>query len=174
MSMGPVSGPGGPGDLLSALKSGRLQGGEAERLKAATQPMEGEFYQELFKAMRDTIPQDGLMGGGQGEEMFTSLMDQQFADAAAARSHRGIGAALYRHFVRASGLEGEVPPLADGGVRIEEEGEAPMELAGDPPPRPLLRSDPSSTPLERSGISQGASAVHAAGVPVTLETEGQG
>lgn len=96
---GGVSGP-GPGsvDLLSALRDGRIVG-ERARLKAATQLLEGQFYQMLFKAMRDTVPTGGLTSGGQGEDVFRSMLDQQVADAAAGQSHRGIGAALYRHFV---------------------------------------------------------------------------
>lgn len=86
-----------PRDALSALKDGRVQGHDA-RLRAATRLLEGTFYQELFKAMRETVPQGGALPGGAGEEMFTSLMDQHVADAAALKSDRGIGAALYRHF----------------------------------------------------------------------------
>lgn len=98
MSTGPVGGPGGPSDLLGALRDGRIQG-EPQRLRVATQLLEGQFYQVLFKAMRDTVPTDGLMSGGKGEEMFRDMMDQQLADSAAGNSERGIGAALYRHFV---------------------------------------------------------------------------
>lgn len=106
MNSGPLHGPGGrPGDLLGALRDGRIQGEEA-RLKAATQLLEGQFYQILFSAMRDTVPTGGLTSGGQGEEMFTDLMDQQVADAAAADSERGIGAALYRHFMNHLGVGG--------------------------------------------------------------------
>ncbi len=85
--------------LLEALKSGRLQG-EGARLKAATDALEGAFYQELFKAMRETVPDSGLLDGGGGEDAFTSLMDQHLSDVAAARSHGGVGQALYRWFSR--------------------------------------------------------------------------
>lgn len=108
MSAGSIGGPGGPGgpsDLLGALRDGRIQG-DRERLKVATQLLEGQFYQILFGAMRDTVPTDGLMSGGRGEEMFRDMMDQQLADAAAGNSDRGIGAALYRHFVDRLGTAG--------------------------------------------------------------------
>ena len=148
MSIGPTSGPGGPGDLLNALRTGRVQGGEEARLKAATQLMEGQFYQELFKVMRETIPQDGLMGGGQGEEMFTSLLDQQVADAAAAQSDRGIGAALYRHFVRAGLVSGGEVPL-DTRLASAVEGPQPMDLERGTEAMPLEPSGPQPLPVER-------------------------
>lgn len=100
-------GPSGPGDdLLQALRSGRIQGDEA-RLAAATDLLESSFYQELFKALRDTVPEDGLTSGGQGEEIFSSLLDQHLAEVSARRSDGGLGSALYRHFLSAGG--GEVP-----------------------------------------------------------------
>jgi Rod binding domain-containing protein len=112
-----AGGPGGPKDLLGALRDGRIQG-EDERLRVATQLMEGQFYQVLFSAMRDTVPGDGLMSGGQGEEMFTDMLDQQLADHAAGNMDSGIGAALYRHFVGhlRGGNEGApAEPVAEAG-----------------------------------------------------------
>jgi len=97
-----IGGPGGPtgGDVLTALRSGRIQG-ERERLRAATQLLEGTFYQEMFKVMRATVPEGGALSGGTGQEMFEGLLDQRMADAAAMKSEQGIGSALYRYFTRA-------------------------------------------------------------------------
>lgn len=103
--MTPVSGPGPSGvrDHLAALRDGRIQGDEA-RLRAATRLLEGTFYQELFKAMRETVPEGGALSGGTGEDMFTGMLDQHISDVAALRSQRGIGQALYRHFTRSPGM----------------------------------------------------------------------
>ena len=105
MSTSGIGGAGGAGDLLGALRDGRIRGDRA-RLQAAAQLMEGQFYQNLFSAMRETVPEGGLMSGGQGEEMFRSLMDQHVADAAAARQESGLSRALYRAFAdRVGGTE---------------------------------------------------------------------
>jgi len=96
-------------DPLAALRDGRIQGGEA-RLKAATRLLEGTFYQELFKAMRETVPEGGALSGGSGQEMFESMMDQHVADSAAASSHGGVGEALYRYFTSAPSTDDVVPP----------------------------------------------------------------
>lgn len=116
-----MSGPSGigpiRGDALAALRGGRVQGEEA-RLRAATRLLEGTFYQELFKAMRQTVPQGGVVDGGAGEAMFTELMDQHVSDAAALRATRGIGQALYDRFVGA--LEGPDPHPAPAAGPGEE------------------------------------------------------
>ena len=69
---------------------------EETKLRRATQELEGVFVQELFKAMRDTVPEGGIMDGGPGEEMFSDMMDQQISAEAATGWDRGIGAALFR------------------------------------------------------------------------------
>jgi peptidoglycan hydrolase FlgJ len=66
------------------------------RLRRTAQQLEGVFVQQLFKAMRDTVPENELAGGGLGEEIFTGLMDQNVADSAAGRWERGLGGAIYR------------------------------------------------------------------------------
>ena len=90
------------GGILESLRSGKIQGEEA-RLKAATDALEGTFYQELFKAMRESVPESGLLDGGSGEDAFTAMLDQHLADVQASRSEGGIGQALYQWFTRGEG-----------------------------------------------------------------------
>lgn len=66
------------------------------RLKDSAGKLEGLFVEQLFKAMRETVPQDGLTDGGQGEEIFSGLFDQQLADQVPSQWHRGIASALVR------------------------------------------------------------------------------
>lgn len=56
------------------------------RLRQATRQLAGLFAQQLFKAMRATVPQDeGVVNGGSGEEMFTGMLDEHIAGAGPAR-----------------------------------------------------------------------------------------
>ena len=73
--------------------------GRAERLRHATKEFESVFIQEMLKAMRSTVPEGGLVDAGQSEDMFTSLLDEHVARAAAERSEGGLADALYRQFV---------------------------------------------------------------------------
>lgn len=89
-----------------------------ERLSAAPKPdpkaqlrtlahqFEGVFLNQLFQAMRQSVPQDGVIGQAPGQEMFTQLFDQKMADEAAKHMDRGLGEALIRQ------LEKRLP--ADG------------------------------------------------------------
>lgn len=67
------------------------------KLRDASRQLEGLFVQELFKAMRATVPQgEGILSGGAGEDMFTSMLDQHLATIAPTRWQGGLGEALYR------------------------------------------------------------------------------
>jgi flagellar protein FlgJ len=66
------------------------------RLRAAVKQLEGVFVEQLFKAMRETVPQDGLTNGGAGEQIFAGLLDQRVAATAPEQWEHGIGEALYR------------------------------------------------------------------------------
>jgi len=115
-------GGGGGGDILSSLRNGRIAGRE-DRLKAAAHLLKGTFYQEVFKAMRETVPEGGALSGGTGQEMFEGLLDQSIADSAALRSERGLGSALYRQ-------------LTGGAPEPAPEPAAATKLATASEPRP--------------------------------------
>lgn len=83
---------------------------EELRLRKVAQQLEGVFVHELFKAMRQTVPHDGVIDGGAGEEMFQSMMDQHIADQLPAKWEHGLGAAVYRQ-LRGS-LDGAQPDEA--------------------------------------------------------------
>jgi flagellar protein FlgJ len=81
--------------------------GDAAKLRKATAQLEGVFIAQLFRAMRETVPQDGALEGGSGEAIFTSLMDEHVAEAAAVKQQNGLGDALYRQLVRRFDIDGQ-------------------------------------------------------------------
>ena len=93
-------------DGISA-RTGRLPGAtpailspkderDAKLMKTAGQ-LEGMFVQQLYKAMRETVPQqEGIVSGGAGEDIFTGLLDQHLAAETPKQWEHGIAQALYR------------------------------------------------------------------------------
>ena len=93
--MNPVSGPGGPqGPGDEAMSAAQ------ERLRNAAHDLEGVFVSHLFKAMRATVPQDGILPADSGQDTFTEMFDDKIAEMSAHRSNRGLGEALYRELSR--------------------------------------------------------------------------
>ena len=83
---------------------------DEQRLRAVAKQLEGVFVQQLFKAMRETVPQEGFANGGAGEEIFTGLMDETMATHVPDQWNRGIGESLYRQ------LRAALPPQVNPGV----------------------------------------------------------
>jgi hypothetical protein len=70
-------------------------------LRRLAHALEGVFLNQLFQAMRQSVPRgQGPLAPGSGEEMFTSLMDESLSRQAAERMSRGVGEALYRQLAR--------------------------------------------------------------------------
>lgn len=92
-----------------ALRAGRDElGSVADRdpraeLKKLAQELEGVFVNQLFQAMRATVPSGGPLGPNPGEELFTSMLDQSLAQEAARHLDGGLSDALYRQLVRRLG-----------------------------------------------------------------------
>lgn len=81
-----------------ARQAGSGSGAKDARLRSATKEFEAVFIQEMLKAMRETVPEGGLLDAGRSEEMFTALLDQHVADTAAERAEGSLADALYRQF----------------------------------------------------------------------------
>ena len=81
---------------LAAVHPTSLSGEEA-RLKKTAFQLEGLFVQRLFAAMRDTVPQDGLVPQGDGESTFTGLLDEKMAEQVPAQwsGDHSLAQALY-------------------------------------------------------------------------------
>jgi flagellar protein FlgJ len=70
------------------------------RLRKAAHDLEAVFVNELFKAMRATVPQGGFLAQDPGQELFTGVLDQRIAEVYGERARGGLGEALYRQLSR--------------------------------------------------------------------------
>lgn len=66
------------------------------KLRKAAQQMEGAFVEQMYKSMRETVPEGGMFDGGSGEEMFTSMLDQHVAADTPVQWQHGLSESIYR------------------------------------------------------------------------------
>ena len=86
-----MNGPAGSGAIGAAPKpDARAQ------VRQLAHQLEGVFLNQLFQAMRASVPQDPESGGAPGQEMFTQMFDERVAAQAADHMSHGLGEALYR------------------------------------------------------------------------------
>lgn len=83
-----------PKQLLSQAMSQtpkKVAGRDPQQLKAATQQFEAVFIQQMFKDMRNTIPEGGLIERSNADDIYTQMQDAEAAKVMAERG--GIGLA---------------------------------------------------------------------------------
>lgn len=71
-------------------------GSRDAKLRKASQQLEGAFVQQMYKSMRETIPEGGMFDGGSGEQMFTGMMDERVAADTPLKWQHGLSEAIYR------------------------------------------------------------------------------
>ncbi len=69
----------------------KVAGRDPQKLKAVAQQFEAVFIQQMFKEMRNTIPEDGLIERGNADAIYTQLQDAEAAKVMAQQG--GIGLA---------------------------------------------------------------------------------
>ncbi|MEJ1968018.1 MAG: rod-binding protein [Rhizomicrobium sp.] len=68
--------------------------------KTAAEQFEGVFITQFLGEMFAGISSDGPTGGGQGEEMFRSLMIDEYGKQIAAQGGFGLSAAIQRELLK--------------------------------------------------------------------------
>jgi Rod binding domain-containing protein len=54
---------------------------DAKKIKGVARDFEAVFLELMLKSMRNTVPKSELMDGGNGEEIFRSMLDGEYAKA---------------------------------------------------------------------------------------------
>ena len=88
MYMNPIS--------ASVLPSKTPQPGSADPLRAVARDLQGVFFHQMLKVMRESVPQDGLISGGFGGETFTAMFDERMAQVMSSRTNSPLEEAIYR------------------------------------------------------------------------------
>jgi len=73
-------------------KNSGLTEKQRQQAKKVSQDFEGLLVGMMMKSMRATVGKDKLTGGGHGEEVYRSMLDQQYADLSVKRGG-GLGLA---------------------------------------------------------------------------------
>jgi flagellar protein FlgJ len=74
--------------------------GDHVRLRQLAYELESVFLNQLFQAMRSSVPEGGFIDSTPGQEMFTAMLDEQLASEAAQRLDSKLSEVLYRQLSR--------------------------------------------------------------------------
>ena len=88
---------------------------EAEKkLRKACEEFESVFTYEMLKSMRKSIEKSDLFSGGQGEEIYESMLDQELSKNVAGKGSNSISEMLYQQL---KGIAGITESEAEPGVK---------------------------------------------------------
>lgn len=69
---------------------------EEAKLEQACQQFEEMFLHQMLAQMRKTVPKGGMLGGGEKEEMFQGMLDQERAKNWAQEGGIGLANMLFQ------------------------------------------------------------------------------
>ena len=68
-------------------------------IQKISEEFEAIFLQFMLKSMRETVPKNGLIGKGNGEEIFRSMLDSQYAKEMSKQGSSGIARAVRKQLI---------------------------------------------------------------------------
>ena len=74
--------------------------GNAAAASKSAKEFESVFISQFLGSMFSGIPTDGPMGGGEGEEMFRSMMVNEYGKSIEARGGFGLASAVSRQLLK--------------------------------------------------------------------------
>jgi Rod binding domain-containing protein len=96
--------------------AGPSEPGQNEALRAVCSRFEAFFLQSVFGKMRDTVPQDGLIGQEKSIDWYREMMDKEIAGSMAREGGIGLADMLYRSMQSRLGGEGSQGPSPKGSL----------------------------------------------------------
>ncbi len=106
----------------------------AEAIKKLSDEFEGIFLEIVLKSMRETIDKSQLTDGGNGEQIFQSMLDSEYAKNLASQRTTGLSASIEQHLLgmmgeeKISDLAAKAAGMAKYNKAQEESGLLPARL----------------------------------------------
>ena len=86
--------------IQPAIPARPQSGAETAKIVAVSKEYEQVFIAQFLGSMFASLPTDGITGGGTGEEMFRSLMTQQYAKSLSQRGGFGLANAIQAELIK--------------------------------------------------------------------------
>lgn len=113
---------------------------DADALRKAAKEFEAVFMSQLMKQMRSTIHKEEMFHGGAGEDIFTEMLDEKFAEKMSVRG-TGIADMLYRQLSRQFGIgegdENGLPGTTGSGNALQQKMQQLQKQIDTQEPQPM-------------------------------------
>lgn len=106
---------------------------DLSKVKKSAKDMEGVFTLEMFKAMRETVPEGGAVTRSEGEQMFTSMLDEKMSGGVGSEAghwEHGLARSIFHQLARGVIAQSGVgPEVADAALKRLEQPHLSLEGA---------------------------------------------
>lgn len=120
---------------------------ELDQVKKLSRDFESIFLEQMFKSMRSSIQKSGLIDGGNAEEIYTSMLDSEYAKQMSSQGQSGLAQMIERQLLQTMGVKSEASILATRNSAVHN-----YEKVGAAP----LRPDRKEVTIKPSGLSPSA------------------
>ena len=94
-----------PEDMLSGITSANIGSDKQQLLEERAEEFEAVFLSEMLKPMWEGVETGGMFGGGQAEEIFRSLLIDEYAKTLASDGGVGVGDMVLKELIALQGAK---------------------------------------------------------------------
>lgn len=107
-------------DAANLGKVDRKVGGHSrDEIRGVAEDFESLFLGIVLKSMRQTVQKSGLLDGGNAEEIYGSMLDDEYAKSMAAQRHTGIADNIEEFLLRSYGEKVDPEPVVEKAIGMK-------------------------------------------------------
>ncbi len=91
---------------------------EIAQVKKLAREFESIFLEQMFRSMRSSVQKSGLIDGGNAEEIYTSMLDSEYAKEMSAQGNAGLAQMIERQLMQSMGIKSEASGTASRRAAI--------------------------------------------------------
>ena len=85
---------------------------DISKVKQLANDFESIFMEQIFRSMRSSVQKSGLVDGGNAEEIYTSMLDSEYAKEMSKQGNGGLSQMIERQLLQTMGVKSAASPLA--------------------------------------------------------------
>lgn len=97
----------------------KVGGHSRDEVRGVAEDFESLFLGIVLKSMRQTVQKSGLLDGGNAEDIYASMLDDEYAKTMAAQRHTGIADNIEEFLLRSYGEKMLADPAVEKAIGMK-------------------------------------------------------
>lgn len=110
-------------ELVQYYKDQGVSEFQLGKIKESAEEFEAIFLEIMLKSMRSTVPKEGMINGGNGEDVYRSMLDYEYAKSMAAQRGSGIAETIERQLLDAMIKQPKIENVSAGHAAYRSQAE---------------------------------------------------